>query len=103
MKLFFNKLGCFVFICLFLNGLSLSSFAEQIEFVDTVRSLRKAKPRVKVIFRMHAGIYYLDPSHDHFPDILKLLKFSQAKKMQLVLKVDSDTLVIQDAQSLVVN
>lgn len=70
-------------------------FDKQIEIQDIVYKTIKYESGYKVLFRIHAGIYYLKSDVENFNLILNSLKNSRDEEIVINLKVTSTTLNIK--------
>ena len=71
-------------------------FDKQIEIQDIVHKTIRYKSGYKVLFRIHAGIYYLKSDVENFNLILNSLKNSRDEEIAINLKVTSATLNIKE-------
>ena len=74
-------------------------FDQLIEIQDIVHKTIKYESGYKVLFRIHAGIYYLKSDVRNFNLILKSLKNSSDEEVAINLKVTSTTLNIKEVLS----
>jgi len=74
-------------------------FDKQIEIQDIVHKIIKYESGYNVLFRIHAGIYYLKSDVKNFNLILNSLKNSRDEEIAINLKVTSTTLNIKEVLS----